>query len=189
MLHGVHAPNRKPYFAKHPKGFPIMNTHNPSIAYGKHTQGFALLEVLIAVVVLAIGLLGMAALQASALRNNQSSLERSQAVTQSYAILDAIRASAAQARLNAIDFPAKRVAATTSSASYNRALTDGIPAGGNVVAQNQSAWLLALQADLNGSAQGAIACVARVCTITVRWDDSRGSQGNAVYDVVITGQI
>lgn len=167
-----------------------MQPHRPNPHPARAQHGFALLEVLIAVVVLAIGLLGMAALQSSALRNNQSSLERSQAVTQSYAILDAIRASAAQARLNAIDFPAKRVAATASSTAYNRALADGIPAaGGNVVAQNQRAWLLALQANLNSSAQGAIACAAGVCAITVRWDDSRGSQGNAAYDVAITGQI
>ena len=43
-------------------------------------QGMSLLEVLIAVLVLAIGLLGIAALQATALRNSQSSLERNQAV-------------------------------------------------------------------------------------------------------------
>ena len=50
----------------------------------------SLLEVLIAVLVLAIGLLGIAALQATALRNSQSSLERNQAVIASYTIADAM---------------------------------------------------------------------------------------------------
>ncbi|MDD2892709.1 MAG: type IV pilus modification protein PilV [Halothiobacillaceae bacterium] len=166
-----------------------MRQHHPRQQRAKQQHGFALLEVLIAVVVLSIGLLGMAALQSSALRNNQSSLERSQAVIQSYFILDAIRATAAQARLSAIDFPAKRVASDASAAAYNRVLTDSIPSGGTVTANDQRAWLLALQANLNNSAQGQIRCAAGVCTITIRWDDSRGTAGSAVQDITITGQI
>ena len=41
-------------------------------------RGTSLIEILVAVVVLSTGLLGMVALQAKALRNNQSSLERSE---------------------------------------------------------------------------------------------------------------
>ena len=61
-----------------------------SIRASAHQQvGVTLIEVLVAVLVMAIGLLGIAALQATALRNSQSSLERSQAVVHTYAILDA----------------------------------------------------------------------------------------------------
>ena len=138
-----------------------MNAHiNSPCKY--RTQGFALLEVLIAVLVLSIGLLGTAALQASALRNNQSSLERSMAVAQSYAILDAIRASAAEARMAQPSFAGQRQAATAASAAYNRNLTDAIPAaGGTLVGQDQHVWLMALQSNLNPKI-GRASCRERV---------------------------
>ena len=71
-------------------------TNNPSFQHVPHpcrVRGVGLIEVLVAVAVLAFGLLGIAALQATALRNSQSSYERSQAVTQTYSILDRMRAN------------------------------------------------------------------------------------------------
>src|SRR3546814_14691706 len=56
-------------------------------------RGTTRIEVLIAVLVLGIGMLGIASLQATSLRNSQSSLERSQAVIATYAIIDAMRAN------------------------------------------------------------------------------------------------
>ena len=72
----------------------IMTTTVPSHSGPRRAlsqRGAGLLEVLIAVLVMGIGLLGIAALQATALRNAQSSMERSQAVVQAYAILDSMR--------------------------------------------------------------------------------------------------
>ncbi|HJU40529.1 MAG TPA: type IV pilus modification protein PilV [Tahibacter sp.] len=56
-------------------------------------RGFSLVEVLIAVTVLAVGLLGAAALQATSLRANQSANFRSQATTLAAMMLDAMRAN------------------------------------------------------------------------------------------------
>jgi type IV pilus assembly protein PilV len=56
-----------------------------------------LTEVLVAILVLGIGMLGVAAMQAMTLRNSQGALERSQAVIQTYSILDSMRANRAQA--------------------------------------------------------------------------------------------
>jgi type IV pilus assembly protein PilV len=55
-------------------------------------RGVTLIEVLVAIVVLSVGLLGMAGLQVSSLRANQSAYIRTQAVSQAYDILDEIRA-------------------------------------------------------------------------------------------------
>lgn len=70
-----------------------------------HYQGFSLLEVLIAIVVLSVGLLGLAGLQFSALRGNNQTYERSQAHLLAQEIADSMRANriAAGASLFVLD--------------------------------------------------------------------------------------
>lgn len=60
-------------------------------------QGFTLLEVLISLVILAVGLLGLAGLQSVSVINNHGSLMRSEASLLSYDILDRMRANRDQA--------------------------------------------------------------------------------------------
>ena len=60
---------------------------------GKRQQGFTLLEVLIALLVLSIGLLGLAALQTIGLRSNTMASFRTQATQVAYDIADRIRAN------------------------------------------------------------------------------------------------
>lgn len=57
----------------------------------RSAQGFTLLEVLIAVVVLSVGLLGLARLQTAGLRQNHSAFMRSQATMLAYDIIDRMR--------------------------------------------------------------------------------------------------
>lgn len=62
----------------------------------RHRQrGFSLLEVLVALLVLSIGLLGLAALQTMGLKFNTQSYQRTQAVLNAYDIIDRIRANPA----------------------------------------------------------------------------------------------
>lgn len=126
-------------------------------------EGVGLIEVLIAVLVLGIGLLGIAAMQATALRNSQSSLERTQAVIQTYAILDAMRANLAEARIG----------------SYDMGMTCTAPAGGSLVADDKKQWIESLHKALNESACGSIDCDSESCEISVEWDDSRGTGDKA----------
>jgi type IV pilus assembly protein PilV len=56
-------------------------------------SGFTMLEVLVAIVVLAFGLLGLAGLQADGLRNNTSAYLRSQATLMAYDMMDRMRAN------------------------------------------------------------------------------------------------
>lgn len=71
-----------------------MNASVP-LSTGRHrrARGFSLLEVLVAVLVLAVGLLGLAALQTQALRFNNAAYARSQAVQLSYDMADRMRAN------------------------------------------------------------------------------------------------
>lgn len=138
-----------------------------------HVRGVGLIEVLVAVLVLAIGLLGVAAMQATALRNSQSSLERSQGVMHVYAMLDAMRANPQAAR----------------SGAYNMGLTCVVPGAGNLVANDRRAWIEAIQQNLGPTACGQVACDAGLCTITVQWDDSRGSSGSVTQQFSTTTRI
>ena len=78
-----------------------------------HQSGVSLVEIMVAVLVLSIGLLGLAGLQLRTLRNNQSALERGVAVVETYAIADAMRAD--------------RIGADNDR--FNIALTDAAPSG------------------------------------------------------------
>lgn len=119
--------------------------------------GVGLIEVLVAVLVLSIGLLGVAALQATALRSSQSSLERSQGVIHAHSIFDMMRANAAEAR----------------TGGYVMPMTCNVPTGGSISANDKRTWIESMQRDLGLEACGQITCVAPFCTVTVRWNDSR----------------
>lgn len=56
-------------------------------------RGFSLIEVLIALVILAVGLLGMASLMLNSLQSSQSASMRSQASLYAYDIIERIRAN------------------------------------------------------------------------------------------------
>lgn len=148
----------------------------PSFHHLQHglQRGASLIEVLISVLILSVGLLGVAAMQATALRNGQSALERSQAVIESYAILDAIRANADAGR----------------NGAYNRGMTCAAPSGAGLVEGDIGRWITSMQNSLGPEACGEVNCVAttRTCRVTVRWNDGRGTAGS-VQEVVTVGRI
>lgn len=144
-----------------------LSPHLTRKTFGRQ-KGFSLLEVLVAIVVLSVGLLGLAGLQVVGLQSNYSSYLRSQASILSYDIADAMRAN--------------RTAAL--SGSYVIALAD-TPAGTSVAATDLIAWRANLAAALP-SGTGAIArpvATANRFTITLQWNDSRAG-GSATQQFV-----
>jgi type IV pilus assembly protein PilV len=143
-------------------------------------QGVGLIEVLIAVLILSIGFLGIAAMQARSLSTNNSAMARSLATISSYSILDAMRADLS----NAV------------SGSYNGTYTaNSCPAAGTSLVNAQLAqWCSQLGASLGASSStsGKIACAAANgtntanCTITIQFDDSRAGVGGTANQKVIT---
>jgi type IV pilus assembly protein PilV len=133
----------------------------------RNQAGVGLLEILVAVVVLAIGLLGMAGLQTRALQQNQSGLQRSHAVMLTYSILDSLRTD--------------RVSAFAGA--YNIPQTCAVPAAnGTLRGDTLNNWLQAIHDRFGAVATscGFINCdAAGLCTIRVIWDDTRAG-GSAV---------
>jgi type IV pilus assembly protein PilV len=64
-----------------------------SVTRPRRQRGFSLIEVMVALFVLSIGLLGLAALQTLGLKFNTQSYQRTQAVLNAYDIVDRIRAN------------------------------------------------------------------------------------------------
>lgn len=128
-------------------------------------SGVGLIEVLIAVLVLSIGMLGLASLQIWTLRNNQGAMERSMAVVQTFSIVDVMRAD----RANAI------------AGSFNVNIdSPGVSSGDTFAARSLTTWQGALVSALGAGAAGGINCTttgatAGVCTIRVRWSDQRSA--------------
>ena len=122
-------------------------------------KGVSLLEVLVAILILSFGLLGLAALQTNALRNNQSSFQRSQAVMLTYFIVDAIRVDRANV------------------GSYTMGKTCTAPGTGSLAAATKDTWIKTIQTNLGTSACGEITCNTGDCTIKIYWNDERAIGG------------
>jgi type IV pilus assembly protein PilV len=136
-------------------------------------RGVGIVEVLVAVLVLSVGLLGLAGLQVRTLRNSQSALERGVAVVETHAIADAMRAD----RDNAI------------GDDFDIALDAAAPTGLTFAEVTLAGWRANLIASLGEGATGSVACNAADCTIVIQWNDSRGTQTEATQDASLTQQL
>ena len=141
----------------------------------KHTQrGVSLIEVLVALLVTSFGLLGMAALQARAIKGNHSSMQKTQATVMSYYILDAMRVDRNSAKLSnyntgSLDAGTGLIGPICSAAAVT---------GTTLAANNMKDWITAIKASIGNSADtttcGAVLCDSNGnCTVQVRWDDTR----------------
>ena len=136
----------------------------------RNTQaGVGLIEVLISLLILSIGMLGLAGLQIFSLRNNQGAMERSMAVVETHSIVDAMRADRAAALAGDFDFDTANVKNLTGETFAKRSL---------------ETWHATLVNTLGAGASGTIACTntganeAR-CTIIVSWSDERSVESSA----------
>ena len=71
----------------------INNIMNQSILNTSKSRGFTLIEVMVALVIFSIGLLGLASLQGTSLQQNHGAYMRTQATYAAYDILDRMRAN------------------------------------------------------------------------------------------------
>lgn len=128
-------------------------------------SGFTLIEVLVAVLVTSLGLLGLAVLQARSMEFNHSAYLRSQATQLAYVIADRMRANrraALDGDYDGVDFNDPQPVC-------------GEQAGGSIAARDIAAWRSAVGCSLpQGHAR--IQRNGSVITVGVQWDDSRAEQ-------------
>ncbi len=136
----------------------------------RRQSGVSLIEVLVALFVLAFGMLGIAGMQTMAMKANQSAFERNAAVIAAYSIAERMRSNQTAARAGA----------------YNLEMAEdgcAAPEGTQVATVDIRDWLNGLAVNLGEGACGSIACTGSPvsCRVVVRWDDSRVRTGSAEH--------
>lgn len=127
----------------------------------RRAQGFTLIEVLVALIVISVGLLGLAGMKASSMQATYGSYGRAQAVTLSYGIVDRMRANrpAALDQEYDIDFddapPGCGTVAKCDLDDWRRTVADELPSGEGAV-----------DVDADGNV-----------VVETRWDPSRVEDG------------
>lgn len=130
-------------------------------------SGMTLIEVLISVLILAIGLLGAAAIQLNALKYTDSSTMASQASFIAYDMMDRIRAN--------VDGNSEDNGVTDVLSTYAISASDAGPAADLSIARSQD--LADFKANISvfggSTATGSITVDKPVVKITITWDDAR----------------
>lgn len=147
----------------------------------RQQAGFTLIEVLVSSLILSIGLVGVAGLQAVSLKNNQSAYMRSQASALAYDLADRMRSNVAGANAGAYD-PASAASSATCKtpvgctaqqlaqndlAEWNAALASNLPMGTGFVCIDSTPY--------DGASAASPACDGNGTRYSVKvwWDDNR----------------
>lgn len=145
----------------------------------RHAAGFTMIEVLVALVVLAIGLLGFALLQTMNLRFTQGANYRTQAVNLASDLLDQMRA-------NRNDSAWYAATASFASGSIDAARCSR-PLGEVAYSDNIERWQCQVVAALGTGASVDASFDAGIVNIEINWGDQRWDSaapaGTTAYQV------
>lgn len=125
----------------------------------RHATGMTLIEVLVTLVIISVGLLGVAALQLTTVRNNYDSFVRTQAATLAGDMLDRMRANRGKADQYPVDM-GEAVESTDASVisdveRWRTTLAEQLPVGDGAIAYDD---------------------VTRIVTITIQWRERAESE-------------
>lgn len=136
----------------------------------RRAAGFSLLEVLIAVLVLAFGLLGFALLQTTSVRFVQSSNYRTQATNLAYDLLDQMRSNRYQAQWYT---SAAFGADTVTLAGCSRPIGTGLN-----ISTNIARWQCQVVQALGEGASATVVNTNGQVTVGIAWADQRWDPQN-----------
>jgi type IV pilus assembly protein PilV len=144
-----------------------LRLHKPAAGM---QRGFTLIEVLVTVIILAIGLLGLAGLQLGGLRYSFSAYQRSQATIMANDIVDRMRANRTVAEAGAYDIDIGDDPDDQDCSGVGANCTTADMADADLFD-----WKQAL-ADILPAGDGSIVNNGGTFTITIQWDDTRGEE-------------
>lgn len=150
-----------------------MHARNPSLGSPVHStakpvggqSGFGLIEILVTVLILAIGLLGMASLQSVSLQQSTEARNRSQAVFLARDILE--RARANRNKLSEYS--------TTTGKAPDCKTNFAIASGSSVSVNDTKEWKNSL-ACLIPDGNGSVKLDGNMMTVTVTWTPHSGQR-------------
>ena len=145
-------------------------------------RGFTLLEVLVALLILSIGLLGLAGMFSSGMRSNGGAYMRTQATLLAYDIADRMRANGAG--LFAVDY--EPFNGTAPSSPQHCATVGGSSATDCNAAQmaqfDLAQWVNELKNRLpSGTGKITLASDGLTYLITVSWDDKNSGSADTTF--------
>ncbi|MDY6849404.1 MAG: type IV pilus modification protein PilV [Geoalkalibacter sp.] len=138
-----------------------MRFRSNNLLPASNSRGFTLVEVLAALVIISVGLLGLAALQGQSLRGNHSAAMRTQAVNQVENIVDRMRANRAEALDGAY--------------AIGMGVAPAAPAYSGLVLVDLQEWRELLSQSLS-LGDGSVAMDGDVCTVVVQWTEPAGTK-------------
>lgn len=141
----------------------------------QHNAGFTMLEVLITMVILSIGLLGLAGMQANGLKSNHLAYVRSQATLQAYDMSDRMRSNMAGVEAGNYN----DLSGTPGDNPPDCAANACTPA--NMATYDYAKWDAALASNLP-KGEGSVIVAGGIFTVTVMWDDDQQGTGTDCSD-------
>jgi type IV pilus assembly protein PilV len=137
--------------------------------------GSSLIEVLIAVLLLSVAVLGMALTQATVLRRSQGSQQRTTAVLAGISLGEAMRANRAASLRGEYQTDGMRCASA------------GPLPGDSLAQRDLHAWIDALRQGIGDGDDvcGQVRCDNRVCQVRVSWNDARAEAAHVPAPVVV----
>lgn len=123
-------------------------------------KGFSLIEVLVTLIIVALGLLGIAGITANSLKANQTAYVRSQANLLASDILERIQANSGAAKVQPVS-------------PYALGLSDATTTGGSIAAQDLHQWRTAIANTLpNGKGTITFNYTNWNVRILIQWDSN-----------------
>ena len=132
----------------------------------RRQHGVGLIEILVALVIACLGFVGLASALTNSMKNNQSSMERSSAVSQAYSAMEILRTDKPNAiigRYNLSQFTCNNVS------------------GDNAIGANLNLFLEGIKSNVNATACGRIVCGSTQCVVDIRWTDRQNPSGTELY--------
>lgn len=124
-----------------------------------HQQGFSMIEVLVAILIVSVGLIGMALLQSMALKYSQSSNYRTQAVNLSSNLLEQVRANRAEASSYVGSFSALSGTCASTGSSVTSATF-------------MNEWRCQMHKQLGSGAKAVVSRTNNQIQVQITWADS-----------------